>query len=147
MYRSTVLSLLLLILNNNAIGNDCWINAPIVLNACSSDVESSYLIVVHGSPKCGYCNWLMRDFQNAIIPENVSIVFLMKDVSPELIKKNLTEYRCQEVRLTTSKQLPCGIKTLPTVKLYRRKNNSWRKVKTIKGYHKNLWNRVFSKCE
>lgn len=131
---------------NSDAKNYCWQDAPIIQKACSEEKKYEYLILFHGSPKCGGCRMLMQTFQDAEIPENAKIIFLMRDISAEYLEEEKINYRCQEVRLTTTNQDPCAISLLPTVQLFRLKNKKWKKVKTYKGYSKSVWKNISKKC-
>jgi thioredoxin-related protein len=120
---------------------NCWLEVPVLLSDCSANKETQhdFLILIHETPKCGYCHFLMRDFQNAQLPQNAKIIFVTTDVKEEDVLKREAKYRCMEVRFTTETVSPCGSKIFPMVNVYRLKNGNWKKTKTYTGYRKNLW--------
>jgi hypothetical protein len=127
---------------------NCWLEVPVLLSDCSTNkaTQLDFLILIHETPKCGYCHFLMRDFQTAQLPDNAKIVFVTTDVTEEEVLKREAKYRCKEVRFTSKPVSPCGSKIFPMVNVYRLKNGTWKKTKTYTGYRKNLWDNLNKIC-
>lgn len=109
-----------------------------------TEMETEYLLFVHSTHRCGYCQLLRRDMAKQNIPDNVRLVFMEYDTPEEWILEADSSYLGAEVR-RFPETWKSKVKIFPTSQLVRARDSSI--VKRYKGYPFDFWEDVFRRAD
>jgi len=111
-----------------------------VVLASERNDTSEYVLYLHSSHKCGFCQRLRRDFMNSEQPENLRVVFLEYDTPEKNIREVSETYKGSEVRLVKTPAFDSEMNFFPTGFIVDQTKGKI--VKKIKGYRGNYWKKI-----